>query len=252
MTHIILTGAVHSSIKNQTRGSITDSYERLVDYLCAIRAWTEQPDISAVMYVDASGFHIPNIFQSLKYHPFHLDLTEQTQVTGKGYSESLSIKHVLDLFPSIQTFYKCTGRLYIKNFSEIHKGIPLQSPYPTVNYHYMPRWPKTTDTRFFYMPTPFYLENIHPHIGEICETAGPDASHTFSPLLDKNRPHTPCPLTRLCHGESLLALAPSTFVLRGHPPPNPATSDALSANRHPQRWHESASTTLVDGLHPFF
>ena len=159
MTHMILTGAVHSSIVNFTCGSITDSHERLVDYLCAIRAWIEQPEISTVAYIDASNFHIPNLFQSLKYHPFHLDLSEQTKTRGKGYSESLSIHHVLRHLPSIQTFYKCTGRLYLKNFSEIHKKIPLESPYPTIKYHYMPHWPHTSDTRFYYMPTSFYHNN---------------------------------------------------------------------------------------------
>ena len=189
MTHIILTGAVHSSIVNLSSDSITDSHERLVDYLCAIRAWIEQPEISTVVYIDASGFHLPNVFQSSKYHPFHLDLSEQTKARGKGYSESLSIHHILRHLPSIQTFYKCTGRLYLKNFSEIHKHQPLESRCPTINYYYKPHWPKASDTRFYYMNTPFYLDNIHPHIDEIAENSGKCCvEHIFYKYIQQYNP----------------------------------------------------------------
>ena len=39
---------------------------------------------------------------------------------------------------------------------------------------------------------------------------------------------------------------PSTPDPQDRLPPNPAISDALSANRHPQRWHESLWSSLHD------
>ena len=162
---IILTGAVIQSYRGVLNTGLNDPRERLCDYLCAIPLWLERPELDHVVYCDASGVRIPEeLFENDKFESLSIDLRLLTLEKGKGPSESRSLEYVMETSPYLsENFYKCTGRLFVRNFEEIHSGIDHSSELCTLSKR---EWTGEADTRFYWLNRNYYRDRIQPYLGE--------------------------------------------------------------------------------------
>jgi len=110
-TTIILTAA----IKPKTQQVRKDVRTRLTDYICAIRRWLAVGELDRVIVQEGNGAFIPNVFDSDKYECVSSTLR---YVVGANYGrlELEGMSRLLRKRPEIESFYKCTGRLFVSNF----------------------------------------------------------------------------------------------------------------------------------------
>ena len=162
---IVLTGSVIQSYRGVMKTGLNNPRERLSDYLCAIPLWLECPEIDHVVYCDASGIRIPEeIFENDKFESLSIDLHALTWERGKGPSESRTLEYVMETSPYLsENFYKCTGRLFVPNFGDIHSKIDHFSEYYVIHKTPSREW---ADTRFYWLNRNYYREHIRPHLGE--------------------------------------------------------------------------------------
>ena len=162
---IILTGAVVQSYRGLEGSGLNDPRERLLDYLCAIPLWLERPELDHVVYCDASGIRLPEeLFENDKFESLSLNLQALTLAKGKGPSESRSLEYVLETSPYLsENFYKCTGRLFVRNFEEIHSKINHTGDCYTIHKMEPIQW---ADTRFYWLNRNYYRKYVQPHLWE--------------------------------------------------------------------------------------
>ena len=160
---LLLTGAIRPSFPVQR----SDPYTRLIDYLCAIRRWLDVPTLEHVIYCDASGCHIPeNVFGSEKFESLSFDASEHARQYEAGRAEAETLAFILEKSRfQFDTFYKCTGRLFVKNFDELSHEMEEKQNIPLfLRPWYIEEW---ADTRFFWMTVQAFKEWIAPRIGEL-------------------------------------------------------------------------------------
>lgn len=163
MNTIILTGAICPSYPMQRN----DPLVRLVDYLCAIRRWIDTPTLNQVIYCDASGSRIPeDVFSTEKFESLSFDASDYARRYEAGRAEAESLVFILEKSRfCFDSFFKCTGRHYVNNFSIIQQEI-----YQNENINlalrewYLPEW---ADTRFFWMTKIIFENLLQPRINEL-------------------------------------------------------------------------------------
>lgn len=163
MSTLILTGAIVTSLQIKRNNPLV----RIVDYLSSIRRWIKEPKVDHIIYCDASNCSIPiEIFPDANLEVFSFDGAELAinYAAGKAEAESLRIALESSRFP-IKSFYKCTGRNYVKNFNAISQGIESNKSAEL----YLRRWyrPDWADTRFFWMDRDFFQETVEPRHAEL-------------------------------------------------------------------------------------
>ena len=170
-TTILLTGAVIQSHPGLAPTGLQDTKERLLDYLCAIPLWLAQPEINHVVYCDAGGFQIPDsLFENPKFEALSIDLTQLCKERGKGSAETASIEHAMKHSRFLgKDFFKCTGRLFVKNFSEILKEIMPIQPYFYLSKNHAIQW---ADTRFFWIDRYCYELALKPFLDKMNDFEG--------------------------------------------------------------------------------
>jgi len=164
---IVLTGSVVQCYRNLERTGLQDPGERLTDYLCAISRWLKQPEIDHVLYCDAGPFLIPEeIFDNKKLESMRIDLRSVAYQLGKGPAESKTLEHVMNSSTRLrENFFKCTGRLFVKNFTEIVRKINFDAKLMAISMNQDYRW---ADTRFFWLDRTHYRNVIHPNT-DLCD-----------------------------------------------------------------------------------
>jgi len=161
---LILTGAIRPSWRGIVRKA---PYTRLVDYLCGIRRWLEIETLDHVIYCDASGCRIPEkLFGSEKFESLTMDASEQAGRFEAGRAELESIQFILrHSRKKIESFYKCTGRLFVENFTELQmKIIAAPNAELFLRKWYGNHW---ADTRFFYIKAKTFQRLVEPRIREL-------------------------------------------------------------------------------------
>ena len=162
---VVLTGSVIQSYRGVLNTGLNDPRERLCDYLCAIPLWLERPELDHVVYCDASGVRIPEeLFENDKFESLSIDLRALALDKGKGPSESRTLEYVMETSPYLsESFYKCTGRLFVRNFGEIHAKIDHSSELYTISKNDSTG---EVDTRFYWLNRNYYRDHIQPHLEE--------------------------------------------------------------------------------------
>ena len=176
---VVLTGSVVQSYRRLEKTGLQNPKDRLIDYLCAINRWVNQPGIDLVVYCDASGFHIPeHVIDHTKFHSYFIDLRSVALRLGKGPAESRTIEYLLkhcEILP--QNFFKCTGRLFVENFSEITSQVKYNEHlmHVKIDRHRC----NELDTRFYWCNRKYYQNNIQPHLNENIDYEGIFIEHVF-------------------------------------------------------------------------
>jgi hypothetical protein len=160
---IILTGAIRPSWPVQRN----DPMVRLTDYLCAIRRWLDVPTLKQVIYCDASGCVIPEeVLGSEKFESLSFDTSDHARKYEAGRAEAETLAFVLarSRFPC-DAFYKCTGRLFVKNFDALSREMEWKQNISLfLRPWYVAGW---ADTRFFRVRTACFKTWFEPRIPEL-------------------------------------------------------------------------------------
>ena len=132
MRSILLTGTIDPSVFNNTMTTLTDAETRLIQYNKAIKWWINKSPFDNVIFIENSGYKFDsNYFSSIaksKRKNFEFihgtPYLNETLQQGKSFGEIMLINEALEqseLLKSCDTFYKCTGRLIIKNINSVMK-----------------------------------------------------------------------------------------------------------------------------------
>lgn len=144
---LLVTSAVRPA-PGQLKLAVVDPADRLRQTLCSLVSWAEEPGIRRIVVCDGSnsGAELTPLYdycrsrgQQLEVLSFGLPVHE-VAARGKGYGEGLIIAHALThsvLLRSSPSFYKVTGRLYIRNFAALQR--PVADCLPTFPCE-VPRW----------------------------------------------------------------------------------------------------------------
>ena len=132
MSNLLLTGTIDPSKFNNTMTTLTDVQVRLNQYETAIDWWMRKSNFQNIIFIENSGFHFDVLkftqiadrhqkkFEYIQGTPY----VEETIAHGKSYGEIKLITEAIEKSKLIKTensFYKCTGRLIIKNVNRILK-----------------------------------------------------------------------------------------------------------------------------------
>ena len=130
MSNLLLTGTIDPSKFNNTMTTLTDVHIRLHQYEVAIEWWIRKSNFKNIIFIENSGFPFgvrkytqlaeltQKKFEYIQGTPF----VEETIAHGKSYGEIKLISEAIEksmLLKSEKSFYKCTGRLIIKNVNRI-------------------------------------------------------------------------------------------------------------------------------------
>lgn len=133
MSNLLLTGTIDPSKFNNTMTSLTDVHTRLKQYEAALAWWIKKSDFNNIVFIENSGymFDIDKFMQLAEQNNKKFEYilgtpyVEETIAHGKSYGESMLINEAIEksvLLKTAGSFYKCTGRLIIKNVSKILKA----------------------------------------------------------------------------------------------------------------------------------
>lgn len=112
--------------------SITDSNIRLKQLCCSILSWASEPAIKKIILCDNSDpkYDFAPLREVLDQHGKQSEVLlfegsfAKVVSQGKGYGEGEIMNYVFEnseLISSSDSFYKSTGRLYIRNFDHLHQ-----------------------------------------------------------------------------------------------------------------------------------
>ena len=133
MSNLLLTGTIDPSKFNNTMTTLTDVHIRLHQYEAAIEWWIRKSNFKNIIFIENSGF----LFDVQKYTQLAelnqkkfeyipgTPYVEETIAHGKSYGEIKLISEAIEkskLLKKENSFYKCTGRLIIKNVNKILKA----------------------------------------------------------------------------------------------------------------------------------
>lgn len=132
MSNILLTGTIDPSKFNNTMTTLTDAQVRLHQYETAIDWWLRKSNFSNLVFIENSGFpfDVQKYTQLAEQHQKKFEYipgtpyVEETIAHGKSYGEIKLITEAIEksiLLKTENSFYKCTGRLIIKNVNKILK-----------------------------------------------------------------------------------------------------------------------------------
>lgn len=164
---VLITSAINVSA-DQT--ALTDTQLRLQLTLDAIERWRRTPGVSKVVVCDGSDFdlspHIPEPDASgraaCEVLHFQNDIA-RVKAQGKGYGEGEIIEHALKQSVTLKAsavFAKCTGKLWVSNFSQCLKRFNGQASFDVRGLSI----PNCIDTRFYLVGRDYYLSKmVHAH-----------------------------------------------------------------------------------------
>ena len=133
MSGLLLTGTIDSGVFNNTNVVVTDTKDRLNQYVNTIIRYIKESNFDKVVFVENSGYefptkHIMSIAEKYKkqfeYIYVKTDI-EKTIRLGKSYGEAVLMEYGIkysELLKEEEFIYKCTGRVFVKNINSlIHK-----------------------------------------------------------------------------------------------------------------------------------
>lgn len=192
MDTLLLTGTIDSSKFNNSMTTLSDVNTRLDHYHSAITKWIKNSDFQKIVFIENSGYD----FNYKKYESIAAKLgkqfefisaeafVEETIKYGKSYGEIKIINEAVEkskLLKDEDSFYKCTGRLFIKNCNSIlkekHKSDTVFSGIPSDKWAF---------TWFFKVDKEFYKKYLSETYKEVDDYNGIFMEHIYYKILSAN------------------------------------------------------------------
>jgi hypothetical protein len=108
---------------------VRNERERMLHYLCALVAWSRTRRVQRIIFVENSntGFDFSGVIRFLEaagkdVEVLVFDGNSEAATFGKGYAEGRILEHTFQtsrLLRATTSFYKVTGRLFVKNFDAV-------------------------------------------------------------------------------------------------------------------------------------
>lgn len=195
MAIVLATASVICNDPNTVLNTIDD---RRAQYISACTEWLQNPAVSCLVICENTNDEFlgaelkilaDNIGKQLEYICFSGD-ANKVAAYGKGYGEGEIINYALHhsrVIGSTQDgFYKISGRLSVKNFTEISRKI---NPYD--NYFKLMatrlNMDRQVDTRFFYVQPEFYEKWLSKSYLAVRDRRKYYLEHEFYRLLKNSR-----------------------------------------------------------------
>lgn len=111
-----------------------DPNQRLSDYKCALSKWLAKPEVTAIVFVENSGYQLTQLEDLVKEENLNNQIIEFLSFDGqnfprslgKGYGESLALAYVAEhsyLLKNCKKFVKVNGRYNVSNIHSILRKI---------------------------------------------------------------------------------------------------------------------------------
>lgn len=164
-----------------------DPSVRLADYKAAFAKWVHNPHVTAIVFVENSGFDLSEFrtiakgarqkqieFLSFKCPPFHGSL-------GKGYGEMLCLEECLnhsELVNAADRFLKVSGRYYLSNADVLLKFIAEKDGSDVIcNFKHHLTW---ADSRAFGGTVEFLRKYLCPMKDVVNDTLKSEFEHVLA------------------------------------------------------------------------
>lgn len=165
---LVITGCIQPSPDQEL--AIKDKNIRLKQYIESIVFYVDNSVFTKIIFCENSNCH-DEIFEKLKIYatsknkafehlPFQGDEEIVKKHSNKGCGEDEIMCYVFNnsyLISSVNTFFKVTGRLKLVNINDIVMRCKLKNNYFLRYIYGGYNW---LDTRFYLMPTDYYLKNV--------------------------------------------------------------------------------------------
>ena len=178
--------------------NMTDSVSRRIAAKAALYFWVTQ-GVEQIVLADATG---TNLLTAEEETAIDESETRVEQINyqqdrdlvvkkGKGYGEGKLIEYAIDhsaLLSRVDHFFKCTGKLYVRNFPAVHSAIKANN-LSNLFWRYMGdgTWLQPwTDTRFYYTSKSFATNQLLPAYFASNDTADDICEHRLYEAVERN------------------------------------------------------------------
>lgn len=193
MKSILLTGTIDPSKFNNTMTTLSDVDTRLNQYQTAIKWWIDKSKFENIIFIENSGYRFNKDYYSSKAAQKGKSFEfisgtphyENTLNQGKSFGEIMLITEAIErseLLKSCDSFYKCTGRLIIKNVNRI-----LKHGYKSGNIFLGIPSDKWVFTWFFSVEKDFYKEVLQDSYKYVDDKNGVFMEHIYYKKLIAER-----------------------------------------------------------------
>lgn len=189
---LLITGTIKpaSGVPSLT---LTDSDERLKQYISSIEYFLLKTSINEIVFCDNSNCSegcFADLYLLAKRMNKKIEIlsfkgnNKKVSVKGKGYGEGEIIEYAMNnssLIKNSSFFMKITGRLVVENINDIVARLN-----PTVFYINMFNKIRV-DTRLYAMPVEFYRKWFLDAKEYVCDAEGYYIEHVFTDIIRKNK-----------------------------------------------------------------
>jgi hypothetical protein len=142
---------------------------RIQQYMCALVAWSRAPRVRRIVFAENSDtrFDFSRIVRHLEGAGKEVELlvfdgNKESPRFGKGYGEGVILEHVYRhsrLLREAGSFYKCTGRLFVRNFDAVSEATTATHAFRR-KHAKKPGNPSKVDTTFFKCGLDLFAERL--------------------------------------------------------------------------------------------
>lgn len=131
MTNTLIVTSALNPVSEAPGVGIIDPEERLYQLCCSLLCWCEEPDIRNIIICDNTNpkNDLSSLQQLMESKGKKSEILlfsgdrKKVALKGKGYGEGEILRHIImnsKLMQQCESFYKVTGRIYIRNFKLLH------------------------------------------------------------------------------------------------------------------------------------
>ena len=186
---VLITSAINVSASHTV---LIDVEDRLRLTLQSIEHWRSMPMVSYVVVCDGSGFDLRPYICTTGSDLSECDCEvisftnnkEKVRSKGKGYGEGEIVNYALrhsQVLQGVRVFAKCTGKLWVENFSECLKNFNQVAAFDFCGNIK----PKYIDTRFYIVDKEFYMTDLAELHHKVDDDNGFYLEHAFRDGLKK-------------------------------------------------------------------
>ena len=178
--------------------SMTDSVSRMIATKAALYFWVAQ-GVEQIVLADATGTSLlseqeeaaidesETRIEQINYQQ-NSDLVVKR---GKGYGEGKLIEYAInhsELLSRVDHFFKCTGKLYVRNFHAVHSAVKANN-LSNLYWRFMGdgSWREPwTDCRFYYTSKSFATSHVLPAYFGSDDIAGDFCENRLYEVAERN------------------------------------------------------------------
>ena len=186
--------------------AMTNTAKRIISAKASVFSWAAS-GVEKIVITDATGHALLNdqeinLLNQMNIEVEQISFIQDHQAVikkGKGYGEGSIIKHAIENSKILQrenSFFKCTGKIYCRNFIEIFQIIDTHNIKNIMWKQPLEQGGESIDSRFFYTSMEFCKDKILPAYEAISDREGIVAEGTLAKIASQNltRAHTLRPL----------------------------------------------------------